>query len=99
MIHCADCLHCKTFWGVMPVTPKGYKEFRVRCDKGRWLTSWGSVKTFSHHTVLNRQMESCDDYSAMSEGGSPEEIQTDHAAFLKDLQFNLPVTKQLREVV
>jgi len=96
MIHCADCLHCKVFWGISRTTPAGYKERRVRCDMGHWKTHWGNEKTFSHHTVLNRQMESCDDFSTENEGNSPEEIEGDRMEFLENLRSNLPMSKQLR---
>ena len=79
MIFCANCLHCKVFPGE---SHSGERERRVKCKKGNWKTPLGGQKTYSYHTVLDRQMRRCDDYDSMGEA-------TKHA-FLNDLAKELP---------
>jgi len=78
VIHCANCLHCKTF--LRPLAGGKLAEKRVRCKRGHW------AGTSACRYVLNRMRDACDDYNSMGEA--------DKADFLTDLSFNLPSHRQ-----
>jgi hypothetical protein len=82
-IHCANCLHCKEFTNVSPLT--GIGERRIRCAAGQWATPSGKEKTYSLHTALIRRMAQCAHYDSMGEDDLPE--------FLKTLRETLPAER------
>ena len=82
-IYCANCLHCKEFTHVSPLT--GVRERRIRCAAGQWTTPSGNEKTYSLHTALIRRKEECARYDSMGEDDLPE--------FLKTLRDTLPVER------
>ncbi len=82
-IHCANCLHCKEFSHVSPLT--GIGERRIRCAAGQWATPAGKEKTYALHTALERRLKQCADYDSMGEDDLPE--------FLKTLRETLPAER------
>ena len=82
-IHCANCLNCKEFTHVSPLT--GISERRIRCAAGQWTTPSGREKTYSLHTALIRRKDQCAHYDSMGEDDLPE--------FFKMLRETLPVER------
>ncbi|MBZ0271379.1 hypothetical protein K8I61_05040 [bacterium] len=82
-VYCANCLHCKEFSHISPLT--GIGERRIRCAAGQWTAPSGKLKTYALHTALIRRMGQCADYDSMGEDDLPE--------FLKTLRETLPAER------
>ena len=82
-IHCVNCLPCKEFTNVSPLT--GIRERRIRCAAGQWTTPAGREKTHALNTALDKRLKQCAHYDSMGEDDLPE--------FLKMLRRILPAER------
>ncbi len=82
-IYCVNCLHCKEFTQVSPLT--GIRERRIRCAAGQWATPAGREKTHALNTALDKRLKQCAHYDSMGEEDLPE--------FLKMLRRILPAER------
>ena len=83
-IYCANCKNCKVVKVFDEMDGSKFR-LRVRCEGGKWQKKGGMEKLYKYFTIAKRTVEKCSSYAPMG----------DIAAYIKDLQKNLPGEDEL----